>query len=342
MDPPTLARRLLRAASDLLGIPVGAVYVREGDPPAFRVAGGIGPVPPIPELPADGPLIAALGRYETIPPRVGPGPFDALVQLRAVGGAVAVALMHENVLRAVLVLGPKGGGGAYTRDDLDLLAAFAPFTALALASAEGHRTIEGLNRELQTKVEKISEQQRRILALQRQLTTQAKFSAAPSEPKPAEEAAAPLAGGIVGGGPALRQVMALAQSRGESVRGLDSRRERHRQGTARQSDSRKQPSSRQAVRESPLRRLGIRVARKRVVRPCERRVHRRRRDKVGRFEVADGGTLFLDEIGDITLEVQTKLLQGASGKNVRASRLERTACRSTCGWSRRHIRTWSS
>jgi transcriptional regulator with GAF, ATPase, and Fis domain len=33
------------------------------------------------------------------------------------------------------------------------------------------------------------------------------------------------------------------------------------------------------------------------------------RDKVGRFEMADGGTLFLDEIGDIDLTVQTKLLR---------------------------------
>ena len=33
------------------------------------------------------------------------------------------------------------------------------------------------------------------------------------------------------------------------------------------------------------------------------------RDRVGRFEQADGGTLFLDEIGDISLEVQTKLLR---------------------------------
>jgi DNA-binding NtrC family response regulator len=31
--------------------------------------------------------------------------------------------------------------------------------------------------------------------------------------------------------------------------------------------------------------------------------------KEGRFELADGGTLFLDEIGDISLEIQTKLLR---------------------------------
>jgi transcriptional regulator with GAF, ATPase, and Fis domain len=33
------------------------------------------------------------------------------------------------------------------------------------------------------------------------------------------------------------------------------------------------------------------------------------RDKAGRFELANGGTLFLDEIGDISPEVQTKLLR---------------------------------
>src|ERR671929_67757 len=31
--------------------------------------------------------------------------------------------------------------------------------------------------------------------------------------------------------------------------------------------------------------------------------------RTGRFELADNGTLFLDEIGDISLEVQTKLLR---------------------------------
>ncbi len=33
------------------------------------------------------------------------------------------------------------------------------------------------------------------------------------------------------------------------------------------------------------------------------------KDKTGRFELADGGTLFLDEIGDISLNIQTKLLR---------------------------------
>ena len=52
-------------------------------------------------------------------------------------------------------------------------AAFAQITVLAFVSAEKHRAIEALNRDLQTKVEKIAEQQRRIMALQSQLTSRA-------------------------------------------------------------------------------------------------------------------------------------------------------------------------
>src|SRR5215207_7120943 len=33
------------------------------------------------------------------------------------------------------------------------------------------------------------------------------------------------------------------------------------------------------------------------------------KDRPGRFELADGGTLFLDDIGDVSWEVQTKLLR---------------------------------
>src|SRR5207237_5421536 len=54
-------------------------------------------------------------------------------------------------------------------EDLTLWARVAQVTVRALESAEGHRTIEVLNRDLKAKVEKISEQQRRILALQSQL-----------------------------------------------------------------------------------------------------------------------------------------------------------------------------
>jgi transcriptional regulator with GAF, ATPase, and Fis domain len=309
IDPPTLARRLLRAVTDLLDVPGGAVYVREGEPPVYRVAGGIGPVAPAAELDAAGPLSVALGSFETIPPRVGPGPFDALAQLHSLGGAAAVALSHENTVRAILVLGSKNGGAPYTREDLDLLAAFAPFTALALASAEGHHTIEGLNRELQTKVEKIGEQQRRILALQQQLTTQARFAAAaetPSEDEPRE----PLAGGIVGAGTAVRQLMALARKvaaspsavliRGESGSG---------KGLLAKAIHENSPRAGRPFVKVHCAALAPGVLESELFGHVKGAFTGAVRDKVGRFELADGGSLFLDEIGDITPDVQTKLLR---------------------------------
>src|SRR5438093_9136960 len=60
VDPPTLARRLLQACSDLLTVPRGAVYLREGNPPLYRLAGCLGPTPPLTELSSGCPLVEAL------------------------------------------------------------------------------------------------------------------------------------------------------------------------------------------------------------------------------------------------------------------------------------------
>src|SRR5262249_4484969 len=125
-------------------------------------------------------------------------------------GELAHALCHEGRLLALLVLGPKDS--PYRPEDLDLLAAFAQITVLALESAEGHRTIEQLNVELQAKVEKISEQQRRILALQSQLRRQNLEEAPPRAEESAEAAAqAPAPGGIVGSSPVVQQLLHLVR-----------------------------------------------------------------------------------------------------------------------------------
>src|SRR5205814_2189153 len=147
VDPPTLARRLLQAAADLMGATRGAVYLQTGDPPKYQLAGCLGDSLPPAELDAGAPLPVALSERDVCSApadRLAPAN-PAAAQLRVLGGEVALALVHESRLRAFLVLGPRPGLG-YTPEDRALLAALAPISVLALASAEGHRTIETLNR----------------------------------------------------------------------------------------------------------------------------------------------------------------------------------------------------
>jgi len=92
----------------------------------------------------------------------------------------------------------------YRAEDWSLLSAFAQITTVAFESAAKHRTIEALNQDLQAKVEKIAEQQRRILALQTQLHRQ---TTAEKPPRPfssqagRDGAPAPNVAGIVGSSP---------------------------------------------------------------------------------------------------------------------------------------------
>jgi transcriptional regulator with GAF, ATPase, and Fis domain len=320
VDPPTLAQRLLSALADLLGVPRGAVYLRDGEPSTYRLSGCLGPPPALTELPPGCPLVEALrggtvvrwrgeaaDRYAVVTP--------AQRQLRFLGGEVAHGLAHEGNLLALLVLGPRGPV-PYRAEDLNLLGAFAQITVLALESAVGHRTIELLNRDLQTKVEKISEQQRRILALQSQLRKQSVVrglaavqggEAAEARPGAADDGPR---GGIIGSSPPVRQLLDLVRKvsgseaavliRGESGTGKELLARALHDHSARAGKPFVKvhcAALSQGLLESEL--FGH-------VKGAFTGAHR---DKVGRFELAHGGTLFLDEIGDINLEVQTKLLR---------------------------------
>jgi transcriptional regulator with GAF, ATPase, and Fis domain len=324
VDPPTLGRRLLHTTAELLNVMRGAVYLRQGDPPLYHLVDSLGPAPALTELSSGCPLVEGLGTADcglliADPRPANPPAADAARrQLQFVGGAVACGLLHEGQLLGLLCLGPREGA-PYSAEDYHLLAAFAQVTVLALVSAEGHRTIDVLNRELQTKVEKIAEQQRRILALQNQLLRKTEDGRRKAEDNPegapAPEAAPPptdfrLPEGMVGSGPRVRQLLHLVRKVAASDSAVLLRGE---SGTG------KEVLARAVHENSP------RAARPFVTVHCaalsagllesELFGHVKGaftnaiRDKVGRFEAAHGGTLFLDEIGDISLEVQTKLLR---------------------------------
>jgi transcriptional regulator with GAF, ATPase, and Fis domain len=275
-----------------------------------------------------GPLAEMLGQRGILifPGRATQARTEAQDQLRLLGGEVARGLAQDGRLLAFLVLGPKSNG-AYRPEDLNLLAAFAQITVLALVSAEGHKTIEVLNGDLQGKVEKIAEQQRRIFALQSQLRRQgllrlpgrgqntpvpaASMTAMNGDP-PLDEVdrEAPFFGKIVGGSQKLRQLLQMVRKvgrtdavvliRGESGTGKELLAEAVHECSARAG---------KAFVKVHCAALSPTLLESELFGHVKGAFTGAHRDKVGRFELAHGGTLFLDEIGDISLDVQTKLLR---------------------------------
>ncbi len=310
VDPQALAHRLLHTAADLLGVARGAVYLRRGDPPLYHLTDVLGPAPELVELSSGCPLVEALRERLTLEaPPYGPAGAGQR-QLQFLGGAVAQALQHEGQLLGLLVLGPRGA--RYGAEDLNLLAAFAQMSALALVGAEGHRTIDALNRELQAKVEKIAEQQRRILALQNQLTSRAaRPDPAPADsPPPTPAAPAEAPDGVVGSSVAVRQLMGLVRRVAASSSAVLLRGE---SGTGKELLARalheNSPRAAKPFVKVHCAALSPGLLESELFGHVKGAFTSAIRDKVGRFESAHGGTLFLDEIGDVSLEVQTKLLR---------------------------------
>lgn len=317
VDPPALAKKLLHATSEILGTAQGAVYLRQGDPPLFRLAGALGQPPPLDELSPGFPLIEALqtGRPILAPWRGGLTN-AAQRQLLFLGGQIAHPLIHEERLLAVLVLGNKDA--PYGREDVELLTAFAQITVVALESAAGHRTIEQLNQDLQAKVQKIAEQQRRILALQSQLRREvAPEPTAPADLGAPPEPDAPAPAGIVGSSQEVRQLLSLVHKvaatdavvllRGESGTGKELLARAVHETSARAG---------KAYVKVHCAALSPTLLESELFGHVKGAFTGAHRDKVGRFELANGGTLFLDEIGDVSLEVQTKLLRVLQEKTI--------------------------
>jgi transcriptional regulator with GAF, ATPase, and Fis domain len=340
VDPPALARRLLQTTAEMLSAPAGAVYLRQGVPPLYCLTDAIGPPPALTELSSGCPLVEALLRRSQIADsrmQAANSPFGimpsamshsidvpALRQLHLLKGTVAQALTHEGQMLGLLLLGPRQDS-AYTREDMQLLAAFAQITVLALVSAEGYRTIEGLNRDLKTKVEKIAEQQRRILALQSQLSRRSEVGSqkpevkdpigpigptGPISPMGPMSPTAPDSDGIIGSSPQVQHLLSLVKRvapseatvllRGESGTG---------KGVLARVLHDHSPRAGKPFVKVHCAALSAGLLESELFGHVKGAFTSAIRDKVGRFESANGGTLFFDEIGDISLEVQTKLLR---------------------------------
>jgi transcriptional regulator with GAF, ATPase, and Fis domain len=311
-----LARRLLSALSELLGFERASIYLR-GSAEAYRRASALGTEPPLPELAADADLVQTLAENPLVRVRRAFSGHSepAQRQLELLGAEIALPLRHEGQLTGILLVGPRRRG-AYDVEELHLLTTFAQIAALALHGAQGHQTIDGLNRELRMKVEKISEQQRRIAVLQSQLL---RHNVAENPPAlgrngpsmaSASTSTTSALNGIVGSSTAVQNLWHTVRKVAVSPSAVLIRGE---SGTGKELLAR-------ALHENSPRADGPYVkvhcaALSPTLLESELFGHVKgaftgaHKDKVGRFELASGGTLFLDEIGDINLDVQTKLLR---------------------------------
>ena len=322
LDTPTLCKRFLHAIAELVDLEDGSIYLNQANGHEFKLVSHLGKEPKQRSLLVGTPLVDTLQELPLVRVRQAGGlsPEPAQRQLKELMGELALPLRYETTLLAILVVGQREGS---TLDipTLHLLTTFSQIAGLALHGAEGHAAIETLNHELQDKVQKISEQQRRIVTLQSQLSQMGASKSLPNEQAaplssssialkdPASIPGVPIEG-IVGSSSIMRTLLssvrkvANSQSavliRGESGTGKELIAKALHDGSPRA----KAPFVRlhcaalaPGLLESEL--FGhVKGAFTGAI-----------KDKPGRFELADKGTLFLDEIGDISLDVQTKLLR---------------------------------
>lgn len=313
IDPQLLCRRFLSALAELADFEQGAIYLRQGDPPSFKLVSHLGEEPAIKELAPGSPLIDTLAQTPLLRLRSAPGtvPLEpAQRQLRQLQCVTALPLRHEGQMLAVLLVGPMEGSLGDV-ESLHLLTTFAQIAGLALHSTEGQQQVELLGRELQAKVDQVAEQQRRIVALQGQLRRQTAPEAdalAKAAPPGQEPPASPSE--MVGGSDAMRHLLHLTRKvaaspsavliRGESGTGKELlARAIHEWG----------PRCKGPFVKVHCAALSPGLMESELFGHVKGAFTSAHKDKVGRFELADGGTLFLDEIGDINLEIQTKLLR---------------------------------
>lgn len=348
LDRSTLGKRLLDAATEVLPVEWGAIYFAAQPGDAMTLGMFVGPSPEQRTLDAANPLLDRLAKHPLIYQRksisfsIEQDPtYDSLITL---GGEVALAL-HDPDQRLIgaVILGPKQSGLPFEDEELAFLSALGSVATLALHSADVHQTLDDLNQELRAKVEKIAEQQRRILLLQDQLMDRRDpdslaivgDSANPlsAEPPPSEDAnqRQPQFDFIKGSSRVTRELLGMVRKvagsnsavliRGESGTGKELFAEAIHRASPR--------------REGPFVKVHC-AALSQSLLESELFGHTKGaftgadRDRVGRFQQADGGTLFLDEIGDINLEVQIKLLrvlQEKSFERVGSSQSQRVDAR---------------
>jgi transcriptional regulator with GAF, ATPase, and Fis domain len=331
LDRVALSRRLLKATMEVIHSDWGAIYLLDIPQGTIKLQASEGPEPEVRELPSGNALIAYLNSRAGLHLDEVSDSSNGLMEsakdvMISLGAELAVGLESAGRLEGFMILGPKPSGLPYDAEEMAFVRALGSVAGLGLQSVQMRTTLEQANRELKDKVEKIAEQQRRILVLQDQLSQKgvtfdrsgSDLDAFDNEPEadnqwvnPSESSTINDAfSAIMGSSQSLRNCILQARKvadtssavliRGESGTG----KELLAQAIHRSSQRADKPFV--AVHCASL---STSLLESELFGHVKGAFTGADRDRPGRFEQSDGGTIFLDEIGDISLEIQIKLLR---------------------------------
>ncbi|MEZ6122468.1 MAG: sigma 54-interacting transcriptional regulator [Planctomycetaceae bacterium] len=307
-NPSALAAMTLGTCRDVMDASASSMYVREGTG-GLRLIGTdqSSRVPGRCQLD----VLKLVAGAETVVRRLGnrSGDADHPMQrlMRDLSSELICILRSDQEVDGLIVLGKRTSGVAYSPEDMAFLQAIGQMTVLALHSSRANQNLALLNSELKVKVDRIAEQQRQLSLLRAELT-----SLQESAGEQVSEATATDfdRGEVRGKSAAITSVLETARKAAASTATVLIRGE---SGTGKELLARiLHRNSDRADR--PLVSVNCAALAPSLL-ESELFGHVRgaftgaASDKEGRFQAADGGTLFLDEIGDISLEVQVKLLR---------------------------------
>ncbi|MBT5018613.1 MAG: sigma 54-interacting transcriptional regulator, partial [Planctomicrobium sp.] len=303
LEPEDVSASLLDSCREVLQVDEAALYIRRKKSSEFRMlmASGQSQFPLQVNLNPES--LESINEHRVLQ-RIPQGRTPSQLLIRELNAEVIHGLEIQDQLGGILVLGAKPNHSSYSAEDIAFVIAMARITAIALHCATVQQDVSRLNQDLQLKTEKIGDQERYIMSLQQELTS------LESLPKLEEEKESFERSGMIGQSQVMMQVFETVKKVASSNASVMIRGE---SGTGKELLAR-------AIHGNSERKDGPMVsvncaALSATLLESELFGHVKgaftdaREDKIGRFQLANNGTLFLDEIGDISLEVQIKLLR---------------------------------
>ncbi len=308
VDRKSLADQVLLSCCDVLGVKRAACYLRDGDEQSFLLFAQLGDPQFTVQIELGRSYWPALQQGTSLQRlRAGTSPTQGL--MRNLGADLIHGLEVDGELVGLIVLGPKRNASAFTQEDGTFLSAVERFAGFALHFAKVHEDFGQIKTELERRMAQVVDQERTIGFLQRQLNSFG-AEAQPAASPEGDDDGAFRPGAMIGNSPAIQQVLETVRKVAASESSVLVRGE---SGTGKELLAR-------AIHDNSTRRNEPMVslhcaALSPTLMESELFGHVRgaftdaREDKIGRFQLADKGTLFLDEIGDISPDVQIKLLR---------------------------------